>query len=189
MFITPGFSDCSEIHISFDSVKLNTVLSTKLLGVMIDNKLLWDEHVSFIISKVAKKIGALHRARRSLSLPARKLFLLSVILPGFDCCCSVFACGVFVCDRKRLEALERRAVRICAGAGYMDDCDPLYASLNIAPLQERWLLRVLNAVFSAVKGIKPPAVQDIFCLSGSTSNDHYTRSKSSLGVLPRRADA
>ena len=41
MFITPGSSDCSEIHISFDSVKLNTVLSTKLLGVMIDNKLLW----------------------------------------------------------------------------------------------------------------------------------------------------
>ena len=95
----------------------------------------------------------------------------------------MFGCGVRVRDLLRLEALERRAVRICAGAGYSDDCAPLYRHLEVAPLQQRWLLKILCAAFSAIKGLKPPAVQQICQLS----ND--TRSKSAFGVRPRRAES
>ena len=75
-----------------DSFHLSTVSSARLVGIIIDNKLIWDEHASAVTTKVARQLGALQRARRSLSLHARKLFVVSVILPDLDYCCSVFAC-------------------------------------------------------------------------------------------------
>ena len=189
MFLASASTDCSKFHVSFDSVHLNTVFSARLLvGVVIDNRLIWEEHISFVMCKVAKKIGALQRARRMLSPQARKLFLTPVIFPELDYCSSVFGCGVRVRDLLRLEALERRALRICAGAGYSDDCAPLYKYLEIAPLLQRWLLKILCAAFSAIKGLKPPAVQQIFQLSNDSSHGHDTRSKSAFGVRPRRAE-
>ena len=70
---------------------LTPVAQTKLLGVVIDNKLNWDEHLRQTITKVGRKIGAFLRAQRLLSKHARKMFLTSVALPDCDYCCPVFA--------------------------------------------------------------------------------------------------
>ena len=61
-------------------------------------------------------------------------------------------------------------------------------SLRIAPLRERWLLRVLCAAFSAIKKLRSPVGQDIFCLIKTNEHDHFTRSKTSIGVVPQWAD-
>ena len=44
---------------------LTPVANTKLLGVFIDYKLNWDEHLLQTITKVGLKIGALRRAQTS----------------------------------------------------------------------------------------------------------------------------
>ena len=45
---TPG-----EDHVAIDSVHVDTVSSARLLGVIIDTNLMWDDHVAFIVGKVA----------------------------------------------------------------------------------------------------------------------------------------
>ena len=108
----------------------------------------------------------------------------SVVLPDFDCCCPVFASALRTESRRKLELLERKALRICAGTGREDPCGPIYNDLGIMPLCERWLLRVLCATFQAIKGDRPPAVNNLF-----TDNQHTlyrTRSGCSNALLPRR---
>ena len=144
-------------NLTCENFSIPIVRSTKLLGVVIDDHLSWDNHFSHV-AKVGRKIGAFHRARRLLNSYARRMFLVSVILPDLDYCCPLFACGLRSTHRLKLEALERRAVRVCAGADHSAPCEPLYNTLKISPLKQRWLLKILTLTFQAVKGLRPPAV-------------------------------
>ena len=171
-------------NLMYKDFTVPTVRSAKFLGVVIDDHLSWDDHFSDIVAKMGRKIGAFHRARRLLNPQARKMLLLSVILPDLEYCCSLFACSLRTPLRLKLEALERRAVRICVGADRSAPCEPLYASLKISPLKHRWLIRLLCLTFEAVKGLRPAAVNSLFAHHQLVYN---TCGRSSL-VLPRRAN-
>ena len=110
--------------------------------------------------------------------------LVSVILPDLDYCCPLFACGLRSTHLLKLGDLERRAVRVCAGADHSAPCEPLYNILKISPLKQRWLLKILTLTFQAVRAMRPPAVNNLL--------DHHehrynTRGQSSSALVPRRA--
>ena len=51
---------------------IKRITSIKYLGVVIDEHLIWKEHITVIENKVSKNVGLLHRARRSLDSTALK---------------------------------------------------------------------------------------------------------------------
>ena len=54
----------SEPHICLDGHLIGRVNSYKCLGVLVDEKLSWEAHISEVVSKVAKVLAALRRLRR-----------------------------------------------------------------------------------------------------------------------------
>ena len=60
-----------------DNHELNQVNSTKYLGVIIDHKLNWTEHISYVKSKISKGIGIMYKARQFLT---KKLCLCCTML-------------------------------------------------------------------------------------------------------------
>ena len=54
-----------------DVIKQNTsiqcVKSTKFLGVIIDNKLRWNDHITYVKNKISKSLGILYKIRRYLN--------------------------------------------------------------------------------------------------------------------------
>ena len=76
--------DPTEIQVG-ESVIKNTTCE-KLLGVKIDNKLNFDEHVSGFCKKAANKLRALARVTSYMSLPKKKLLLNSFFNAQFNYC-------------------------------------------------------------------------------------------------------
>ena len=50
-----------DIRISNKSI--NEVQNIKFLGVILDNKLSWKEHIGYSTSKMSKCVGILHKAK------------------------------------------------------------------------------------------------------------------------------
>ena len=50
-----------------DNHDLTQVKSAKYLGVIIDHKLNWIEHISYVKSKISKGIGIMYKARQFLT--------------------------------------------------------------------------------------------------------------------------
>ena len=69
---------------------LSRVRSTKCLGVIIEDNLLWHEHVDFLCKKVIASLSMLKRIRNFLD--ERDLFLLynCLIQSQLDYCCEVW---------------------------------------------------------------------------------------------------
>ena len=59
-----------DAKITIDGHKIDQVVKTKFLGVVIDNKLNWKEHVSLISGKISRSIGMIIKAKHSLNKDA-----------------------------------------------------------------------------------------------------------------------
>ena len=73
-----------SISFKVDNMDLDEVSSFKYLGIVINNRLTWQDHVVKMFSKIDKKLGLLKRIRYCLPLDTRLLFFNSYVLPLFD---------------------------------------------------------------------------------------------------------
>ena len=55
-----------SVNLKIDNEVLSEVKKTKFLGVIIDNKLTWKEHITYICCKIRRGIGILLKARNVL---------------------------------------------------------------------------------------------------------------------------
>ena len=56
-----------DLNIMIDGTKIEEVKKTKFLGVIIDNKLSWKDHVAHVASKVSRGMGMIIKARNYLN--------------------------------------------------------------------------------------------------------------------------
>jgi hypothetical protein len=89
------------------------VPSFKLLGVHIDNDLRWNTHIDFIATRVNSRLYTLKQLKRS-GLPVKDLltFYTTVIRPVLEYANVVWHHSITVAQSDRLEALQKRAMRI-----------------------------------------------------------------------------
>jgi len=72
------------MNIKTDNVPVQKVDKTRFIGVIINDKLLWDDHIKAISIKISKGLGILARLRHRL--PSRILVNLyyTLVRPYFD---------------------------------------------------------------------------------------------------------
>ena len=76
--------------------------STRLLGVIVDDKLSWNDNVDAVCSKIARKTGALRRTFRQLTPSARRLYFIPVIQPDLEYTMSAILPSMSEFNRNRL---------------------------------------------------------------------------------------
>lgn len=74
-------SSKEEIKIKREGIKINEVKTTKFLGMMLDNKLCWQEQIDMISKKAAKATGILYSSRDKLNFEAKRTLYNTLILP------------------------------------------------------------------------------------------------------------
>ena len=87
-----SFSNCTireNINIRINNCVIDRVHVTKFLGVLIDEKLNWKKHITFICSKLSKSIGVIYKASRLLNTPALYTLYCTLFLPYSNSCAEV----------------------------------------------------------------------------------------------------
>ena len=100
--------------------KVQRVRKTKSLGVIIDEKLDWKEHVEAISKNASKGIGALRLCKSFVPLDTLQILYNTLILPYFDYCCLVWNnCSITL--KTSLQKLLNRAARVIKGIVMISD--------------------------------------------------------------------
>ena len=117
------------ISLQIDGEAIAEVNKSKFLGVVIDNKLSWKDHISFMCRKVARGIGVIIKARKVLYNESLKCLYYSFIYPYMIYCNRVWgsACKTNI---EPLQVLQKRAVRIILGVHPRSPSEPLFTTLK-----------------------------------------------------------
>ena len=117
------------ISLQIDGEALAEVDKSKFLGVIIDNKLSWKDHISFVCRKVARGIGVIIKARKVLHSESMKCLYYSFIYPYMIYCNQVWgsACKTNI---EPLLILQKRVMRIILGVHPRSPSEPLFITLK-----------------------------------------------------------
>ena len=72
--------------IEIDGIIIETVNCTKFLGVIVDNKLTWTQHINELCNKVAKGIGIIRKVRHILNRKTLVNLYYTFIFPYLSYC-------------------------------------------------------------------------------------------------------
>ena len=127
---------------------------TKFLGVLIDDKLTWKDHIELVKSKISKSVFLLSRAKHVLNYSALLTLYNSIVLPYFTYCCELWGC-TYKSRLKSLEILQKKVIRIIHAAKYREHTKPLFYESKILKLNELVDLSIAIIMFKAYNMLLP----------------------------------
>ena len=115
--------------ISINGMNINRVYVTKFIGVHIDSKLNWNEHICVIKTKVAKNVSIMNRVKHCKINSALYSLYCTLILPYLNYCCEIWG-NTYKSRIHPLYIMQKRAIRICGNSDYRAHTRPIFYQLN-----------------------------------------------------------
>ena len=103
-------SDNTNIEVEIGNKKLSSTLSVRLLGVHLDDKLNFNEHVNKICKSAGNQLNALIRLKSFLGLKEKEVLVNSFIYSNFNYCALVWTLS-HKKSLDKIESLHKRALR------------------------------------------------------------------------------
>jgi len=121
---------------------INRVYSIKFLGVLINSKLTWSDHIIYISKKISKNIGLINKISYKLSFDIIKTLYYSLIFPYFNYCVTIWGneakCHLIILDR-----CQNYFIRVLYKLKKFDHTSNYYILTNINKIYEIYRLRLL----------------------------------------------
>jgi len=161
--------------------KVDQVKNTKFLGVVIDEKLNWAQHIEFVKSKISKGIGIICKARKALNSDTLKTLYYSFVYPYLVYCIENWglASKIYI---DSLFKLQKRLIRIIAGVNYLAHTASLFSQKEIMPLFKIYIYTVLVFMFKVYNNMFPSSITRMFTMNMESHN--YNTRHSNFYRLP-----
>ena len=158
-------SSKSHEDVSIDIDEHTTLLSEssiKALGVTIDSKLNFSEHITIICKKAARQLNALARISHYLNPNSRMILYNSFVMSNLNYCPNVWHfCGKG--NNEKLEKIQERALRILY-RDYASSYDELITQSCTEKILTTRLKKILIDIFKTLRGMNPPYLQQMYVL-------------------------
>ena len=142
--------------------------SVKLLGIHIDNKLTFNEHVEKLCKKVSLKLHALSRISQYMSTDKLRVIMKAFIESQFAYCPLIWMFHSRALNN-RINHLHEKALRLT-----YKDSNSSFAELlqldNSFPIHDRNLQKLALEMFKIKNGLSPPFMSSIFPPSNTPYN-------------------
>ena len=136
------------------SIVVRESKSQKYLGLIVDNKLNFYQHIEYIKKKVSKRIGAMYRSKNLLPLKFRKMFANALMLPHFDYL-DIIWCKTYKSKLKDLDISYKKIAKIALDVNIRESSISVYKQMGWLPLHLRRQLHLSSYMYRIVNEICP----------------------------------
>ena len=144
--------------------------SQKYLGLMIDNLLNFQDHIDYVKSKIAKRIGALYRSKNLLPLKYRKMFVNALMLPQFDYL-DIIWCRAAKTKLNSLDILYKKVAKIALDVHWQEPSVNVYRNMKWLPLHLRRQLHLSTYMYKILNEAAPSSFSGKFTYVSGGSRD------------------
>ena len=177
---TSKIKNLDKYKIFLDSTVIERKTCAKFLGVIVDDKLTWNNHIECIEKKILKNIGIIRKVQSVFPISVLNTLYCSLILPYLTYC-NVIWSNNRITRLYRLNILQKRAIRVVNKCGYIAHTQPLFAKsrqLNLIDLNK---LCTAAIIYRFHNNDLPDQFQNYFVLNSSI-HEHLTRSHNRLHI-------
>lgn len=174
----------ANLKLHYMDESLHMVSSEKILGVFVDNNLMWSDHVKHITKKISSNIWLLSKIKHFLSQAHRIQFYKSYVQPHIDFCNIVWG-NTSESNKLKIFRLQKHACRVILDYN-VEDSHEAMNSLKMLSLYDRLFLRKAKFMFKVYNDITPTYISENFTLRNEVNTSVTLRSSASgCFVLPQ----
>ena len=154
-----------NLSVKVDQFEIKNSNYEKLLGITIDNKLSFNEHVSSLCKKASQKLHALARVSCYMNLEKRRTIMKAFITSQFGYCPLVWMFHSRNLSN-RINKIHERALRIVYDDEHSSFNELLTRDGSVT-IHERNIQALAIELFKVINGISPEIMNDVFPLKES----------------------
>ena len=155
--------------ITFLGKELTTMASVKDLGIVLDNHLSFNEHISILVSDLMGKLCMINRVRHLLDQSTLLIVINCLVFSKLFYCSSVWS-GTSKGNVAKLQLVQNFAARILSDKSKFDHITPTLKELNLLPISDLLYLRDATLTFKCMNGLVPPYLSTMFTLRSEVHN-------------------
>ena len=173
-----------DMDICIDGNNIKNVRKQKLLGIYIDENLLWTDHIDYLCTTLSSKISNLRQLSNYISVEAQKVYYQGYILPLIDYgSCTWGAASKNNLDR--ILKLQKRAARIILNANFDTASADMFQELGWAPIKKRHNYNKAVLTYKALNKLTPSCISDLLIPVSQTHTRTLRSSSNGTLSIPR----
>ncbi len=173
-----------KIKLGQDTIEHKNVV--KFLGMNIDSKLKWHEHINSVRNKLNSSMYALNKVKHILNPKHLMTLYYSLIYPYIDYGISLWGSSHSSYINK-LVTIQKRAVRIIKRVKYNEHTSPIFKDLNILKIKDIYHMQVAKYMYNMTRGTLPTPLTNQIKLN-SNLHTHNTRNINNPHITQRRTN-
>lgn len=144
-----------------EDVPLERMITTKFLGIQIDQNITWKEHVDQVIKTCSRNVGIINKLKHILPTSALYTLYCSLIMPYMNYGILAWgnACSVYI---NRLFKVQKRALRIISNSHYRSSTNPLLIKFDVLSVKDMYNLELGTFMFKFNNNLLPNTFDDLF---------------------------
>ena len=168
------------LNIKIDNQNISETITSKFLGVYIDNNLNCKTHINYIAGKISRGIGIILKCRKYLNEDSLMTLYYCFIYPFLIYCNHIWG-NTYKTNLSNLQILQNQVLRIITGSKPRCHVDPLYKKLGFLNISE--MNTYITGMFMyKIYNQDVPCVFDGFFTYNYEVHDHDTRISNHLHV-------
>ena len=146
--------------LTFNNIALDEVSNYKHLGIILNDKLKWTDHINHISDSVKKITDVFRILKYKLDRQTLETIYMNFVRPKLEYGSILFDdCSEY--DKNRLEKIELTFGRIVCGAKRGTSHESIYNEILWPKLEERRKENKLKFIYNIVNHTVPPYLKDI----------------------------
>lgn len=118
-------------NLNIDGIPIEQVKNFKFLGLTINEKLNWNDHIDLVHSKISRAAGIINRLKNFLPTRVKLTLYNSLIVPHIN-----YNLIVWGSSTKKISLIQKRAVRSIVNARYNSHTEPIFKQLKILTIDD-----------------------------------------------------
>jgi hypothetical protein len=157
--------------------------SFKLLGVMIDEYLSFDAHVTHLCAKTSKSLFCLNRIKNFVDQHSMKMLYYAMIHSHLSYCINVYG-SANTTNLQRLRIKQKESIRVITNSGYREHTAPLFKLTCIMPLDDMIKFAKLLFMHRHAHRTLPLSFHDMWLQNRNQNPARLLRNANDLRIPP-----
>ena len=185
----PRLEKCRQLNLQADNNKIQNVNAQKLLGLYLNKKLSWSEHIDNLCSVISSNISLLKLLSDYIPIAAqkrtkKKRFYQGFILPSIDYG-SITWGSTSKAILERLAKLQKRAARIILKKDISTPSSQMFRELKWSPVDERMKYNKAVYTYKALSNVTPDYISSLLKPLSEIHSLNLRSSVNSTLYIPR----
>ena len=155
-----SFGNTAMNHLTVGDITIYKQPYIKYLGILVDEKLSFANHVENVCIKASRQVNALMRLSNLLDYDTKLLLYNAFISANYEYCPVIWS----LCNKTLLNKLSKiqcRALRFVSG-NFQTDYQCLLSECNMRNINTTFIIKIAIEMFKAVNKLHPSFVNELF---------------------------